>query len=252
MVIVQPPPPAPQPMGLLPGPPERTYPGIDRGTLEDANAGRVAIMSTALTPPAGTWSFEDYELLFIAASYAPTDNLVITATSMIPVVPDFYWGFLSAKLQVAKIGNLRFALQAGIGGAVVKDGSSSDSGSGGEVGGVGTLCLDDDCFNHISLSAEAAFAHQDNSSVPVIFSAGLVAKISKRVRFVAEADTAHAFGDFSGQANGILAWYGLRFTSKQIGVDLELVRPFCGGSDCDMGSFPLGVPFVAFSYRGLD
>lgn len=64
---------------------------VDPGTVEDANAGRVAIMSTALTPPAGSFSFEDWELLLVSASYAPTDHLVLTATSMIPVTSDFYW-----------------------------------------------------------------------------------------------------------------------------------------------------------------
>jgi len=242
-----------------PPPPERTT-TVDRGTLDDANAGRVAVMPTALTPPAGTWSFEDEELLLIGGSYAVTDQFVISATTMVPVTSKLYWGYLSGKLQVLKQGNLRVAVQAGVAGVFVKDTSSdgtatntsSDSTSGLELGAVATYCLDSDCYSHVSGAAVAGFAQQNNSSVPVGFMAGVVARISEHVRFVGEADTAHVFGNLSGQANGILAWYGVRFTSRQIGVDLELVRPFCGGDSCKMDAFPLGFPFVAFSYRGLD
>ena len=244
-----------------PPPPAARYTSVDRGTLEDANAGRVAIMPTALTPPAGTWSFEDEELFLIGASYAVSDQFLISASTMIPITSDFYWGFISGKLQVLKQGRLRAALQAGAFGVYAQSTStdstgntttsSSDSASAFEVGGAATYCLDDDCFSHVDGAVVAGFAHQSNSSVPVGFMGGVVARISNRVRLVVEADTGHVFGKLSGQANGFLGWYGLRFTSKNIAVDLELVKPFCGGSSCDGGP-PVGLPFVAFSYRGLD
>ncbi len=239
---------------------------IDPGTLDDANSGRVAIMSTALTPPAGTWAFEDWELLLLSASYAPTDHLVITATTMIPIISGFYPGFISAKLQVLKQGPLRIALQAGTGGLYYPNAdsvtttvngnttttTSSESTGAFEIGGALTLCLDDGCFSHVDAAATAGFAYQSNSSVPVEFSGGIVARVARHVRLVAEADTAYLFGNLSGQADGLLAWYGVRFTSRQIGVDLELVKPLCGDGGCDTGSFPLGFPFVTFTYRGLD
>ena len=244
-----------------PPPPVVRTTTVDRGTLEDANAGRVAIMSTALTPPAGTWSFEDWELFLISASYAVSDQFVITATTMVPVTSELYWGVLSGKLQVVKQGNLRVALQGGLIGALESSTSydaannattSKTSTSALELGAAATLCIDPECFSHVDGAVVAGFAHQSDSSVPVGFQAGFVGRISNHVRFVAEADTAHVFGNLSGQANGFLGWYGVRFTSRQIGVDLELVRPFCSSSDCDMKTFPLGFPFVAFSYRGLD
>jgi hypothetical protein len=244
--------PPPQPVGLMPPPPPPRYTTVDRGTLEDANAGRVAVMPTALTPPAGTWSFEDEELFLIGASYAVTDQLVISATTMVPITSEFYWGYLSAKLQVVKAGPLRIALQAGAFGVVANGSDSSDSTSAFEIGGAATYCLDDDCASHVDGALAAGFAHQSDSTVPVAFMGGVVAKLTRHVRLVVEADTGHSFGNLSGQANGFLGWYGLRFTSRQIGVDLELVKPFCGGGDCDSSAFPLGFPFVAFSYRGLD
>jgi hypothetical protein len=257
----------PPPPAVVQPVPEAPASTIDKGTLEDANAGRVAIMPTALTPPKGSFSFEDWELLLVTASYAVTDNLVISGTTMIPVDSGFYWGFLSAKLQVVKQGNLRVAVQAGAGGAtststtetydsmgnLIGTMDSTSSGGGFDLGAAATYCFDSDCYSHVSGALVAGFAREDNSSVPVGFMGGVVARLGHKVRFIAEADTAHLFGKISGQADGFLGWYGLRFTSSQIGVDLALVKPFCtNSSDCDTGSaFPMGFPFVTFSYRSL-
>lgn len=265
----QPPPPAPPPAGPPPAvvsPPPAPAPAttVDKGTLEDANAGRAWLSPTALTPPAGTWSFEDFELFLIGVSYAVNDNLVITGTTMVPITSDLYWGFISAKAQVVKQGNVRVAIQGGLVAAAAKDTttqydamgnvigemSTTTTTSGGEVGAAATLCLDNDCFSHLDGFVGAAFAYQNNASVPVGFSASWVQRLGKRVRLVIEADSAHLFGDISGQANGVLGWYGLRFTSRSIGADVGFVKPFC--SDCSSDTFPMGFPVVGFSYRGID
>jgi hypothetical protein len=226
---------------------------VDPGTLEDANAGRVAIMPTALTPPAGTFSFEDWELFLLTASYAVTDQLVISGTTMVPVTSDLYWGFLSAKLQVIRAGRLRVAVQAGAVGVVTKNLDdvmpTTTTGGGFDLSSAATLCLDDACSSHVDGAVAAGFATHGNDSVPVGFMAGVVARLSHKVRVIAEADTAHLFGKLDSQANGFLGWYGLRFTSQQIGVDLALVKPVC--SNCSNDTFPLGFPFVTFSYRAM-
>ncbi len=252
----------PPPAVVAPAPAEPTT--VDPGTLEDANAGRVAIMPTALTPPKGTFSFEDWELFFISASYAVTDQLVISGTTMVPITSQFYWGFLSAKLQVLKQDNLRVAVQAGAAGAATTDNattydsmgnvigtmSTTTTGGGFDLGAAATYCFDSSCYSHVDGAVAAGLATHGNSSVPVGFMAGIVGRISPKVRLIAEADTAHMFGNISGQANGFLGWYGLRFTSQNIGVDLELVRPFCSDG-CHWDAFPMGFPFVTFSYRSL-
>ena len=216
-------------------------------------------MPTALTPPAGTWSFDDYELVLVGISYAVTDQFQVSATTMVPVTSDLYWGFLSAKLQILKAGNLRVAAQAGVAfvsekednfDAMGNDITSSTLTSGGEVGAAATYCIDPDCYSHVDGFVGAAFAHQNDSSVPVAFSAAFVARLGKHVRLVAEADTAHLFGRLNDQADGILGWYGVRFTSRSIGVDVGFAKPFC--SDCSSSTFPIGFPIVAFAYRGLD
>src|SRR5213596_3632447 len=77
-----PPPPAPAPVMAPPPPtapmqPPQPPPAeeshVDKGILEDANAGRSWISPTALTEPAGTWTFSDFELLLASLQYSPTD-----------------------------------------------------------------------------------------------------------------------------------------------------------------------------------
>jgi hypothetical protein len=255
------------PPGLAPvapafAPPPATT--VDPGTLEDANAGRNWLSPTALTPPAGTWSFSDYELLVVGASYGVTDHFVVSVDTMIPVISGFYWGYVSGKYQVVKAGRVRVALQGGLA-AVSSQNSvtttdsmgntttvnSSVTTGGADVGAALTYCLDAGCFSHVDGYIGAAFAYQNNASVPVAFSAALTARLARRIRLVVEADSAALFGDLSGQADGILAWYGLRFTSRQIGVDVGLVKPICDG--CDTGGvLPVGFPVVSFTYRTLD
>src|SRR5260221_14032153 len=93
------PPPSPPPVVVVTPatvavtPPATT---VDKGTLEDANAGRVAIMPTALTPPAGTGAFADWEPFFVRASYGVTDHIVIPGPAIVPLPSDLYWGFIRA------------------------------------------------------------------------------------------------------------------------------------------------------------
>jgi hypothetical protein len=249
-----------------PPPPAVHATTVDLGTLDDANAGRVAIMPTALTPPAGTFSFEDWELLMISASYAPSDNLVLSGTTMIPVAAGVYWGFFSAKLQVVKTGRLRMAVQGGLLAVSVKDTTTQfdsmgniigtmdtqNTTSGLELAGALTYCFDDNCFSHINAAAIAGFAYETQSSVPVGFMGGIVGRVGKHVRLLGEVDTGYSFGKIQGGANAFLGWYGVRFTSKEIGVDLALVKLFCDSCNSSNDPFPLGYPFVTFSYRAID
>jgi hypothetical protein len=243
---------------LQPAPPPPPPTSVDPGTFEDANAGRNWLSPTALTPPGGTWSFSDYELLLVGASYAVTDKFLLSVTSMIPIDGAFF-AFASAKLQLLKAGPLRFAIQGSF--ALVSANTSVDSngnttsststGGGGLIGGALTYCADSGCFTHLDAYVGAAFDYQTNPVVPVAFAGALTARIARHVRLLLEVDSAGLLGnDISGVADGVLAWYGLRFTSKQIGVDVGLVEPVCSG--CSNSVFPIGFPVVTFTYRGID
>lgn len=241
---IQQPPPAPA--MAPPAAPEGT---VDKGVMNDANAGRGWMAPTALTEPAGTWSISDYELFLISIGYAVSDQLSISATTIPPLTTDFpLWLLFNAKYQVLKAGKVRAAVQGAVTYFSANDSGTKDSFTAGELGGAVTLCIDDDCNSHVSGFVGAGFAHDTDSSVPFVGAATLVGRIGKHVKFVGEIDSAFIAGNVNDVADGALVWYGLRFTSQNIGVDLGFVRPI-GVSDSGLA---LGIPVLTFSYRNTD
>ncbi len=249
-----PPAPAPAPVPVatpyaVPVAPPPAATDIDKGVYRDANIGRAWLSPTAMTPPKGTWTFADYELFFLGGSYAFTDKFQISANTMVPIDPDQPIILLStAKLQIAKVDRLRVALH----GSLNYLGESTDSDddvnfTSGTIGGVVSLCLDRDCDSLLNGYLAAGFGSEsDGSVVPFILSGSLVKKMSRRVKFVAEIDSVVVLGEVDDMDNVYLGWYGLRFTSKNIGVDVGFARPF---GDVDWDIFPLGFPVLTFTYR---
>ena len=245
----QPRPSAPQASGDPAVPASST---VDKGVIEDANSGRSWLMPTALTPPAGTWSFSDFELLAVGVGYSPTNQLSLSLSTLLPLTKDFPLMLLaSAKYQLVKVGNLRVALQGA--GFYFRDSSNdtTDSVTAADLGAVGTYCIDIDCHSHVSGFVGAGFAHEAKNAVPFLVGASLAVRVAHHVKLLVEADSGFVTGEFTAAADGFLLWYGVRFTSKNIGVDLALVKPISyDGSSSDAG-LVLGVPFVSFTYRAL-
>ena len=244
VVIVTPPPPPMMVARAAPVPPPPS--NVDEGVLEDASSGRNWLTPTALTPPAGTFTISDFELFVLGASYSVTDQLQISGATLLPIVSRTpFVGILSGKLQILRAGRVRAAAQASV--LYVHD--HDDSAVAFTGGGALTLCLDGGCNSYASGYLGAGFARDNNSSVPIGVSATVVARLARHVKLMVELDTGGVVGKLDAAADGLLAWYGVRFTSPNIGVDLGFVKPICG--DCDNNHLPLGLPFVAVSYRAL-
>ncbi len=245
-VMAPPPPPQPPVVAGQPAPPAST---VDKGIVDDANAGRSWLMPTALIEPAGTWSFSDFQLFLISLGYSVTDQFSISATTLLPIVSDMpFWLFVNAKVQVVKSGRVRAALQ----GALTTVRADNESANGAVLGGALTLCIDDACHSHFSAYVGAGFAHQNESAVPFVFAGSLAYRVANHVKLMLEADSAYIAGNINEAANGFLAWYGVRFTSNIIGVDLGFAKPICtDGTDCSIKELPMGFPFVSFTYRAL-
>jgi hypothetical protein len=247
---VPPPPPA---MPIMQPPPADPYPGIDRGIIEDANSGRNWISPTALTPPKGTWAVTDFELLIVGASYSPTDTLALSAATLVPIVKDQpFVGMLTGKLQFLKAGRVRIAAQAAVNFITGGDADDEfDAFLSSVLGGVATLCLDDFCRSHVTGYVGAGFSRESSGeAVPFVAAASGVFRLGRRVKLVVEADTGFVLGEIDAAADGFLGWYGVRFTSPAIGVDVGFFKPIIFDSDYD-DPFILGFPFVSLSYRGL-
>ena len=246
------PPPAPMPIMMPPPPPPpaNPYPGIDLGIIEDANSGRNWFAPTALTPPKGTWSFTDFELLVVGASYSPTDTLAISAATLIPIVKEQpFVGMFTGKLQFLKAGRVRVAAQVAFN--VITGDDDFDAFFSSVIGGVATLCLDDFCRSHVTGYLGAGFSRESSGeAVPFIASGSAAFRLGRRVKLVVEADTGFVLGEIDAAADGFLGFYGVRFTSSAIGVDVGFLKPVIFDSDYE-DPFILGFPLVSLTYRGL-
>lgn len=215
---------------------------VDPGIRDDVNADRVWLTPTGLTQPKGSWSFNDTELMLIGMTYGVTDSLQVSATTWILIDEDqpfLLW--LSAKQQLIRSGRLRLAVH----GSWI----SVDDEAVGTAGGAASLCFDDGCHSLINGYLGTAFAiTQDTDGAPVIASLALVKKMSRRTKLIAELDTGWQFGE--EPTGNYLGWYGLRFTSGEIGADIGFVKPFGEDVETD-GAFPMGLPMLAFTYRAM-
>ncbi|MEZ4367064.1 MAG: hypothetical protein R2939_12385 [Kofleriaceae bacterium] len=86
--------------------------------------------------------------------------------------------------------------------------------------------------------------------MPLMLSGSVVGRLGRKVKGVVEVNTGAVVGEIDAVADGVLLWYGLRFTSAHIGVDLGLVKPIYEDSGDDE-VFPIGFPMLSFQYRGL-
>jgi len=227
--------------------------GASEGVLHDTNSGAVFVAPSALTSPQGTWTVQDTELFFIGASYALTDTFSLSAHTLVPIDPgEFQPYLLSGKVALINHGRLRLAAQAVLAGALIDTSDDNDTFSSLVAGGAATYCLDSECHSYLNGYVGGGFLldlSESQNSVPLILSAGLVQKLSRHVKLAVEIDSGAVAGEYDAVADGILAFYGVRFTSTTIGVNAGLVRPF--GKDVDLDVFPLGFPWVSFTYRAL-
>ena len=97
-----------------PAPVLRSAPAVPRveekeGT--DPSNHSLVFMPTAFTLPVGTWSFEDFELLFLTMSYAVTSTTQITGGMLFPVDPNDFEAFtFGAKQQLLETPDHRTAM----------------------------------------------------------------------------------------------------------------------------------------------
>ncbi|HUJ27906.1 MAG TPA: hypothetical protein VLW85_17920 [Myxococcales bacterium] len=234
---------------------QERVPADQQGRLDDANIDRGWFGTTAMTQPAGTVAFNDYELILMGLTYAPTDRLQITATFLTPIVSDMCcYGLFGVKARLVDAGRFHFSLLGSLALASVQNvdlyGNGSSSGRGTSwailAGGAATVCLDEACHSLASAWLTTGFnQYSDSSEWPILYGASLT--FGHHVKALLEIDSAALLGDVTQAARGALFTYGVRFTGQNIAGDVGFMRPF--GEGVDTGSLVLGIPMLTFTWR---
>ena len=230
-----PPPPAPAPVAVAP--PIAAAPRastVDQGVVDDATSPGAFLFPSALSEPAGTFtaslgfgadtSFKTTELTHLGVSYSPTSEVTLSGTLLIPTETDIHVGMLSAKAQILRSGRVRGALF----GTLLIASSGGNTEQAGLVGGAVSYCIDEACNSYASGDLGLGLEHSSSSGAPILVSGSVVAQVAPHVKLAAEVVTGFTVGsDVSGAGSSqFVAFYGARFTEKNLGLNVGFIKPF--------------------------
>jgi len=226
-----------------------------RATATDPNIDRGFLLPTAMTQPAGSVTYNNYELLLHGITYGITDRVQASVTVLSPIVKDMpFVGFAAVKGRIVTTERFHLALQGSLGWGHAFDASSGDADV--ITGGAGVLasyCLRDDCSSLASASATYQLAMAGGTSDPahmVIYGGSIVHRVGRHVKLLGEVTSAAGGTGGSGDlenVEGVLVGYGVRFHTESIAADVGFLKPVADGADD--GDFLMGLPFASVSYR---
>ena len=224
-------------------------------TSTDPNIDRGFLLPTAMTQPAGSVTYNNYELLLHGITYGVTDRVQVSATVLSPIVREMpFVGFAAVKGQIVSTERFHLALQGSLGWG--HDFSSADGDANVYTVGAGAFasyCLREDCSSLASASATYQLAFNPVATDPahlVIYGGSVVHRVGSHVKLLGEVASAAGGVGFAGDSenvDGVLVGYGVRFHTDSIAADVGFMKPFTGGADD--GGFLMGLPFASVSYR---
>jgi hypothetical protein len=217
---------------------------------DDPNVDRGFLLPTAMTQPAGSVTYNNYELLLHGLTFGITDNVQASVTVLSPVVDSMpFVGFGAVKARLPLGARVHLAFQGSVGVAHSFEDAAQDPtiytvGGGAFV----SACLREDCSSIASASAivQKGFSTGVSSPYAIIYGGSIVHRVSPRIKLLLEVTSAAAAdGEDAENIPGFLASYGVRFHTGSIAADVGFVRPFGD----DTSDFLMGLPFVNVSYR---
>jgi hypothetical protein len=214
-------------------------------------------MPTAETIDAGQVTVNDYEIFVIGVTYGFTDDIQISASTLLPIVENMPLVLLaSGKQRVVSSDHLIFSMQPNL---------LLGHHDGYTAGGFGLQLLldyvvDDEGDFVVSLGQSTQFAFGEDFDDDVslangaLFSLGLGAswRVARIVKLMGELVLPGGlyWGDNNAQfeviEQALLFNYGIRFFGESIAVDLSFLRPLHPDVD---NSFVMGIPWLTFSAR---
>lgn len=228
-------------------------PAAPAAPAKDPNLDRGFVLPTAMTQPARSVTYNNYELLLHGVTYGITDRIQASVTALSPITSDmpvFVVG--SLKGRVLSMSRFHLAVQGSLTYFDDMRGQVYRSVTSASAGAFGSFCLREDCSSLLTLSTTYSLASsgEDGSHAQgLIYGASLAHSVTPYLKLLGEVVSAglwNASGD-SAFAHGALVNYGARFHSSRMAADLGFVLPV--SSDGPVNGFLLGLPFVSFSYR---
>jgi hypothetical protein len=221
----------------------------------DPNIDRGFLLPTAMTQPAGSLTYNNYELLLHGLTYGITDDVQLSATALSPItrdMPFFATAAVKGRLPVGE--RLHLALQGSASyGHIFDDGNLGMLGAGA----LASFCLRTDCSSLFTAAATYQLAIRpadgDDSGGTahlLVYGASVVHRVGRHVKLlgeVASATVRDASQDFDN-APGVLLSYGLRFHGDSLAADVGFMKPLSTEDELN-DAFLLGLPFVSLSYR---
>jgi hypothetical protein len=209
----------------------------ESGIHADPNMGNAWLAPTAFTMPKGKWAFHNHELLVMGASYGLTDRLQLSARMLVPMESEhlLWLALASAKARLVSQGRFHLSVH----------GSFNHVGetNGATAGGAVSVCIDSNCDSSLNAYAGAGLVREDGRSRwPLLVSGSLIAKLTGRVKLIAEVDAGRTVR--GTWADGHIGWFGVRFYNKHLATDLGVVL----ATDAHDRS-AIGLPWVNFTYR---
>jgi hypothetical protein len=223
-------------------------------TSSDPNIDRGFLLPTAMTQPAGSVTYNNYELLLHGITYGITDRVQASVTVLSPIVRDMpFVGFAAVKGRIVSTPRFNLALQGSLGMGHAFGISDANAYSVG-AGAFASYCLREDCSSLINASATyqlALSSAQDTPAHLVIYGGSVVHRVGKHVKLLGEVASAAGGVGVAGDSenvDGMLVGYGVRFHTDDIAADVGFMKPFSDGGATD-SDFIMGLPFASVSYR---
>jgi hypothetical protein len=227
-----------------------------RGIREDVNLDHAWWMPTAIPQPQGALKISASELVLLGLSVGITDELGVTLGAMVPVL-DVYSGWLTTKYRFLHAGRVSLAAH-GSTLLVYQPAFVDDFGDpvaaqldpAQTLGLTASYCFDEACRSVASGYAGTAFNFEEADDPLALFGMSAIVHISGGLKAMLEIDHGSQARRIYAHPDGILLWYGIRWSSRSFGVDLGVVSSI-GDDGGETEELIPAFPWLKLAYRAM-
>ena len=203
-----------------------------RATATDPNIDRGFLLPTAMTQPAGSVTYNNYELLLHGITYGITDRVQVSVTVLSPIVEDMpFVGFAAVKGRIVSDRPLPPGA-AGIArlGTRLQFERRRRQPLHRRRGRAGQLLPARDCSSLASASAtyQLVMPTAPTPAHMVVYGGSIVHRVGRHVKLLGEVTSAAGGARDSGDLEnleGVLVGYGVRFHTNAIAADVGFLKP---------------------------